>query len=150
MQLLGGVWILQTIVAIVAGLYTRWFHRWALLLGWAAGMAYGTIQAYLQKIPATTTKLVDGEPVTTTNGMRHFGSSLGEFPFTHTKVYIAGTALLINILVAVVITLILRAVKAPDGTDETEPGDYYADVASPAVVSTAKREAAGAESRSGG
>ena len=43
MQLLGGVWILQTIVAIVAGLYTRWFHRWALLLGWAVGMVYGTV-----------------------------------------------------------------------------------------------------------
>ena len=41
-QLLGGVWILQTIVAIVAGLYTRWLHRWALLAGWAAGMVYGT------------------------------------------------------------------------------------------------------------
>ncbi len=36
LQLLGGVWILQTFPAIVAGLYTRWFHRWALLLGWAA------------------------------------------------------------------------------------------------------------------
>jgi hypothetical protein len=31
LQLLGGVWILQTLPAIVIGLYTRWFHRWALL-----------------------------------------------------------------------------------------------------------------------
>ena len=36
-QLLGGVWILQTFPAIVFGLYTRWFHRWALLAGWAVG-----------------------------------------------------------------------------------------------------------------
>ncbi len=43
-QLLGGVWILQTILAIVAGLYTRWFHRWALLAGWAAAMVYGTVR----------------------------------------------------------------------------------------------------------
>ena len=43
LQLLGGIWILQTFPAIVIGLYTRWFHRWALILGWAAAMAYGTI-----------------------------------------------------------------------------------------------------------
>ncbi len=42
LQLLGGVWILQTFPAIVVGLYTRWFHRWALLAGWAAAMVYGT------------------------------------------------------------------------------------------------------------
>ncbi len=46
LQLLGGVWILQTFVAIVAGLYTRWFHRWALIAGWAVGMVYGTWVAY--------------------------------------------------------------------------------------------------------
>ncbi|MGZ4501506.1 MAG: monocarboxylate uptake permease MctP, partial [Nocardioidaceae bacterium] len=37
LQLLGGVWILQTLPSIVVGLYTRWMHRWALLLGWAVG-----------------------------------------------------------------------------------------------------------------
>ena len=46
LQLLGGVWILQTFPAIVIGLYTRWFHRWALLAGWAVGMVYGTWTAY--------------------------------------------------------------------------------------------------------
>ena len=45
-QLLGGVWILQTLPAIVFGLFTRWFHRWALLVGWAVGMIYGTVSAY--------------------------------------------------------------------------------------------------------
>ena len=45
-QLLGGVWILQTLPAIVFGLFTRWFHRWALLAGWAVGMIYGTVIAY--------------------------------------------------------------------------------------------------------
>ena len=45
-QLLGGIWILQTLPAIVFGLYTRWFHRWALLAGWAVGMVYGTWAAY--------------------------------------------------------------------------------------------------------
>jgi Na+/proline symporter len=46
LQLLGGIWILQTFPAIVVGLYTRWFHHWALIAGWAVAMAYGTIVAY--------------------------------------------------------------------------------------------------------
>jgi len=45
-QLLGGIWILQTFPSIVFGLYTRWFHRWALLAGWAVGITYGTLKAY--------------------------------------------------------------------------------------------------------
>ena len=149
-QLLGGVWILQTIVAIVGGLYTRWFHRWALLLGWAAGMVYGTVAAYRQTIPVVVTKLVNGQPVTTTHGTRHFGSSLATFPFTHTKLYIAATALVINLIVALVVTLILRAVHAPAGVDETTPADYYADVPSEDVVDVATREVAGMEPRAGG
>ena len=145
MQLLGGVWILQTIVAIVVGLYTRWFHRWALLLGWAAGMLYGTITAYQQKVPNTLTKLVNGQPVVENHGTRHFGASIADFPFTHTKFYIGLTALLINVVVAVVITFVLRAVKAPDGVDETHPDDFYADVPDDAVVAEAQRATAGAE-----
>jgi SSS family solute:Na+ symporter len=134
LQLLGGVWILQTIVAIVSGLYTRFFHRWALLAGWAAGMVYGTVEAYRQTVPAATTKLVKGQAVTTVSGTRHFGSSLAEFPFTSTKVYIAATALIINVLVTVVLTLVLRAVRAPAGTDATSPDDYYSDApATPAA-----------------
>jgi len=127
MQLLGGVWILQTFLAIVAGLYTRWFHKWALLAGWAAGMVYGTIVSYQQKVPNIAVKLVDGTPTPSVNGERHFGSPLAVFPFTDTKVYIALTALLINIVVAVVLTLLLRATKAPAGSDHTVPEDYYAD-----------------------
>ena len=42
LQLLGGIWIIQTFPAIVIGLYTRWPHRYALVLGWLAGMAAGT------------------------------------------------------------------------------------------------------------
>jgi SSS family solute:Na+ symporter len=127
LQLLGGVWILQTILSIVAGLYTRWLHRWALLVGWAAAMVYGTVMAYRQ--PSATTK--------------HFGSSLAVFPGTDTKVYIAATALLLNVIVAVVVTLLLRAVKAPSGTDATEPDDYYSDRASPEVARTTEHELAG-------
>src|SRR6478609_5453709 len=74
LQLLGGVWILQTLPAIVVGLYTRWFHRWALLAGWAVGMAYGTWLAY-------------GVPLAT-DPSSHFGGPLVLFPGTDTKVYI--------------------------------------------------------------
>ena len=37
LQLLGGIWILQTFPAVVIGLFTRWFHRIALIMGgpWA-------------------------------------------------------------------------------------------------------------------
>src|SRR6185437_10282998 len=51
-QLLGGIWILQTFPALVFGLYTRWFHRWALLTGWAVGMISGTIMAASQHFTA--------------------------------------------------------------------------------------------------
>ncbi len=112
LQLLGGLWILQTFPAIVVGLYTRWFHRWALLAGWAAAMVYGTWVAYDQASPV----------------QKHFGSPLAKFPFTDTLVYIAITAFIINVLVAVVLTVVLRALKVDPGVDQTSPADYVADV----------------------
>ena len=42
LQLLGGVWMLQTLPAVMIALYTRWFHRWGLLAGWLVGMVSGT------------------------------------------------------------------------------------------------------------
>ena len=42
LQLLGGVWILQTFPAIIFGLYTGWFMAGGLLAGWAAGFSTGT------------------------------------------------------------------------------------------------------------
>jgi len=41
LQLIGGVIILMTLPAVAIALYTRWFHRWALIAGWVAGMAWG-------------------------------------------------------------------------------------------------------------
>jgi SSS family solute:Na+ symporter len=114
LQLLGGVWILQTFPAIVVGLYTRWFHRWALLAGWAVGMVYGTLVAY-------------GNPKVGDPGS-HFGSPLNEFPTTETLVYIGFTTLVLNLLVTVVLTVALRAAGVDEGTDATSPEDYGADV----------------------
>jgi SSS family solute:Na+ symporter len=118
MQLLGGVWILQTILAIVAGLYTRWFHRWALLLGWAAGMVYGTVAAYRVVNPATNA---------------HFAGSLADIPGLGDMGYIAMTAFVLNVVVCVVGTLVLRAAKIGNGFDQTKPADYFADAGDPRV-----------------
>jgi SSS family solute:Na+ symporter len=118
LQLLGGIWILQTFPAIVGGLFTRWFHRWALLAGWAVAMVYGTISAYRVINPATK---------------KHFGGSLANFPFTDKQVYIALTAFVINLVVVTVLTVILRALKVPEGVDSTHPTDYLADAGDPGV-----------------
>jgi solute:Na+ symporter, SSS family len=117
LQLLGGVWILQTLPAIVIGLYTRWLHRWALFAGWAVGMAYGTWLAYGVKSPVQD----------------HFGGPLVSFPGTETKVYIALIAFLANLAVAVVLTVVLRALKVDEGVDQTRPQDYHADSGDPGV-----------------
>jgi solute:Na+ symporter, SSS family len=113
LQLLGGIWILQTFPSIVAGLYTRWFHRWALLAGWAAAMIYGTIMAYRQPVA--------GEPGT------HFGASTAVVPLLHQTAYIAITAFVINLVVAIALTLAFRALRLPAGADETRPASYLAD-----------------------
>ena len=76
-------------------------------------MAYGTWVAY--SVP----KIADPGS--------HFGSPLYEFPFTDTKVYIGFTALLLNVVVVVVGTAVLRALKVPGGVDQTSPEDYHAD-----------------------
>ncbi|MET8556685.1 monocarboxylate uptake permease MctP [Streptomyces sp. NPDC004959] len=116
-QLLGGIWILQTLPALVGGLFTRWFHRWALLAGWAAGMAYGTWAAWSTSSPTQD----------------HFGGSSKEIPGLGEIGYIGMTAIVLNAVVTVVLTLVLRAVKAPDGVDETQPSDYVADAGDPGV-----------------
>ncbi|MFC5265475.1 monocarboxylate uptake permease MctP [Kribbella qitaiheensis] len=118
LQLLGGIWILQTFPAIVVGLFTRWFHRWALLAGWAVAMVFGTISAYNVINPATK---------------KHFGGSLANIPFTETQVYIGLTAFGINLIVTIVLTLILRALKVPSGEDATHSTDYLADAGDPGV-----------------
>ncbi|MFG2407874.1 monocarboxylate uptake permease MctP [Streptomyces brevispora] len=110
-QLLGGIWILQTMPALVGGLFTRWFHRWALLAGWAVGMVYGTAAAYGVASPTQA----------------HFGGSSKEIPGIGEIGYIGLTAFVLNVVVTLVLTLVLNAVKAPAGTDETSPGDYTAD-----------------------
>ena len=103
-QLLGGLWILQTLPAIVFGLFTRWFHRWALLAGWAVGMVYGTVVAYGGCTACTT---------------RPFGNSLAIVPGLGDAGYIGITALALNVVVAVVLSAVLHAARVSNGTDIT-------------------------------
>jgi solute:Na+ symporter, SSS family len=113
LQLLGGIWIVQTFPAIVAGLYTRWFNRWALLIGWAVAMVWGTIEAY--RLPSP------GKPGT------HFGASADTLPVIGHTVYIGLTGLVVNLIIAVLLTLLFNALKVPVGTDETAPAQFVAD-----------------------
>lgn len=110
LQLLGGIWILQTFPSIIIGLYTRFLHRYALLIGWAAGMITGTYMAYMQHSAATA----------------HFASSV--FPLQlggYTAAgYAAFYALIVNLVVTVVLSLIFNAVKVPQGSDQTSSTDY--------------------------
>ncbi|MDQ6934835.1 MAG: sodium:solute symporter [Actinomycetota bacterium] len=117
-QLLGGVWILQTFPSVVFSLYTRWFNRWGLLAGWAVGMVYGTVTAYQVINPATG---------------GHFGGSLSDIPGLGQMGYIALTAFVLNVVVAAVLSIALKAAKVANGTDETSLGDFYADSGDPLV-----------------
>lgn len=79
LQLLGGIWILQTFPAVALGLFTGWWHRSALLAGWAAGMVVGTVLA----VTGGFTSVVAIGPV---------------------LVYVAVVALAVNLAVAAVLT----------------------------------------------
>lgn len=118
-QLLGGIWILQTFPAIVIGLYTRFMHRYALLIGWAAGMVFGTCGAYSVINPL--------------NG-KHFGGSTDTIPLLGHIGYIGLTALVINALVALVLTFVFHALKVPAGRDATVKADYFVEAGDPRVT----------------
>ncbi len=140
LQLIGGVIILQTLPAVAIALYTNWLHRWGLVAGWIAGMGLGMWMLYT--IPNNA------------NGHKHFGSSA--FPLNKwfdptaigldktTLVYVGFVAVLANIVVAVLVTLLCRALKAPDGVDATAPTDYLDDD-SAAEIPRPPRQIAGDE-----
>ena len=70
---------------MVFSLFTRWFHRYGLLVGWAVGMLYGTVEAYQVVNPVTG---------------NHFGGSLGLIPGMERMGCIAVTAFVINVVLA--------------------------------------------------
>jgi SSS family solute:Na+ symporter len=103
LQLLGGVWIVQTLPAVILGLYTRWLDPWALLIGWVAGIASGTAMAVAMNFKAI------------------YPLALGGFTMPG---YSALYSLIVNLVVTVVLTLIIRALGAASDRDETKIADY--------------------------
>jgi SSS family solute:Na+ symporter len=104
LQLLGGVWILQTLPAIVVGLYTRWLHRWALVAGWAVGMTVGTLMAQSQGFAPTYPLEILG---------------------TKINAYTGVFALAANLVVTLTLTVVLRhGAKVEDAADDTQPEDF--------------------------
>src|SRR5260221_145159 len=103
LQLLGGVWIIQTLPAVVLGLYTRWLNQWALLIGWAAGIVNGTWIAASVNFAAAFPLRIGG---LTAPG------------------YIAVWTLILNLIVTVVLTAIFTALGAAKPRDETAAADY--------------------------
>jgi SSS family solute:Na+ symporter len=127
LQLIGGVIILQTLPSVALGLYTRWLHRGGLVAGWVAGMAAGIVMVY--NIPKLNP---DG-----TVAREHFGGSsfaLSKLGLdTKTAVYAGLLAVLVNLIVVVVVTVVLRAMKVSDGVDGTTESDYTAEREDPTV-----------------
>ncbi len=88
LQLLGGIWILQTLPALIFGLFSNWFRAPGLLAGWLVGFAGGTWLVWL-------------------NGLKPLHTlSLGGAPFT---IYTGILALVANIVVAVVVNMLVPA-----------------------------------------
>jgi SSS family solute:Na+ symporter len=104
LQLLGGIWIIQTLPAVLIGLYTRWFNPWALLIGWAAGTVAGTYMAWSVGFAAA------------------FPLAIGGWTFPG---YTALYTLILNLVVAIVLTPVMDALGAKH-SDTTAAADYYA------------------------
>jgi len=104
LQLLGGIWIIQTLPAIVLGLYTRLLDPRGLLLGWAAGIATGTWMAASLKLAGSI-----------------FSIHLGGMAIPG---YAAVWALIANLVVAIAVSAILWVLGIADAADQTRPGDY--------------------------
>lgn len=104
LQLLGGIWVLETFPAIILGLFTRWLHHRALLAGWLVGMVAGTamVAASGFKSPLYTI---------------HLGA-------TAVTAYAGVFALALNLAVAAILTLLCDALGMERLADRTAPEDY--------------------------
>ncbi len=103
LQLLGGVWIIQTLPAVLLALYTRMLNGWALLIGWIVGLGLGTWMA----------------------------ASVGFAPIYPLHIlgvavpcYIALSSLVVNLVIAVVLSPVLNAFAPDRDRDVTVAADY--------------------------
>jgi SSS family solute:Na+ symporter len=98
LQLLGGLWILQTLPALIFGLFTRWFTAPALLAGWAVGFFGGTYLAWI-------------------DGLKPLHAvTFGETTIT---VYVGLIAFAANVICAVLVNLVVAKVPAHSNLDTT-------------------------------
>jgi SSS family solute:Na+ symporter len=132
LQLIGGAIILQTLPSVALGLYTRWMHRGALIAGWVVGMVVALWMLY--EIPKTA---VNPDTGVVSVVKEHFGGSsfaLSKLGLdTKLTIYPGLVAVLVNVLVVVVVTLILRAMNVPEGVDGTSENDFTAAREDPTV-----------------
>jgi solute:Na+ symporter, SSS family len=104
LQLLGGIWIIQTLPPVMLGAYTRWFNSWAMLAGWAVGTFAGTWMAISVKLTNT------------------YPLHVGDHTFPG---YSAVYSVLLNLAVAIVLTPIFNAMAANKvPVDQTVAADY--------------------------
>ena len=103
LQLLGGVWMIQTVPSVILGLYTRFFNGWALVLGWLSGFGVGTW-------------LVIQNNFAPVYPFHVFGLTV--------PCYIALATLLLNLVVTTVLSAVLNAVASDRHADATVATDY--------------------------
>jgi solute:Na+ symporter, SSS family len=104
LQLLGGIWIIQTLPALVLGLYTRILDYRGLLIGWAVGIATGTWMAVSLKLAGSIFTI------------HLFGYAIPG--------YAAVWALIVNLVVSIVVSVAVRVIGLKRSDDRTSPEDY--------------------------
>jgi SSS family solute:Na+ symporter len=102
LQLLGGIWICQTVPAVMLALYVR-LNPWGLLAGWAAGMTAGTYMAWTLGFKSSTYVL------------HVMGIAI--------PCYAALSALVLNLLIAGAVSAVATALSVVSA-DQTVAADY--------------------------
>ncbi|MFB9266297.1 monocarboxylate uptake permease MctP [Bradyrhizobium erythrophlei] len=97
LQLLGGLWILQTLPALVFGLYLNWFSSTSLLVGWAIGLIGGSWLAW-------------------SDGLKPLHSI--DFGAGPVAIYTGLIALALNVAVAILVNLALKGLSQPRPASE--------------------------------
>lgn len=119
-QLIGGVVIIEVLPAVVLGLYTRWFHPWALVAGWLAGMGLSVYMLYVTHSPT----------------VHHFASA--SFALSswglHTKftIWTGIVGLAANLVVSTLLTPVFR--RVPAQASEVTESDFEAEADTPMAL----------------
>jgi SSS family solute:Na+ symporter len=103
-QLLGGMWIIQTFPAIAFSVFTRFFNGWALLIGWAVGIVTATYLVSLNHFVGSTYPL------------HILGWTIPS--------YIAFTTVILNAVIAAILSPVFNAAVPDLAKDETTAVDY--------------------------